>query len=136
MPGRRQAPLGRGGARPAGGALALRRAGRGGAGVRAPPRPLRRGPGGAGSGAEPPVRGAGGGRVRGSARYSRVPAEHCGKQVRAVKSRWYLWTVPTDVTNRSVLIAEMHWTTVLPCSVEHLLYHTPDVAVFHRQKEI
>lgn len=27
--------------------------------------------------------------------------------MRAVKSRWYLWSVPTDVTNRSVLIAEV-----------------------------
>lgn len=25
--------------------------------------------------------------------------------MRTVKSHWYLWTVPTDVTNKSVLIA-------------------------------
>lgn len=84
---------------PAGGALAVRRGG------------LCRGPaGGRGSWAEPgspAVRAAGGGRVRGSAQCWRVPAEHCLKQVRAVKSHWYLWSVPTDVTNRSVLIAEV-----------------------------
>lgn len=111
MPGRRRAPLGRGGARPAGGALALRRAGRGGAGS-----VLRRGP----CGVAQPGRGVGPSRLA-SPRCEGSAAAGCGGQpgtrgyqlsivenkCGAVKSRWYLWSVPTDVTNRSVLIAEV-----------------------------
>lgn len=36
-----------------------------------------------------------------------VPAERCSQHVRAAASRWCLWSVPTDVTARSVPIAKV-----------------------------
>lgn len=56
------------------------------------------------------TRDAGSGGIRGQPsahQLNWVPAEHCLKQVCLVKSRWYLWPVPTDVTNRSVLIPRL-----------------------------
>lgn len=68
--------------RPAGGALAPRRRG-GPAGLPGTP-----------------------GRGAGSARCPQGPAERGSEHVRAVKSHWYLWSVPADVPDSSVMVAE------------------------------